>query len=327
MAHWITDSDGMFSARVKPWHGLGTILPDVATAQEALQAARLDWTVKKYPVQYTDSEGKLQTVPRQYVVSREDIKSPLGVVGEEYVPLQNTEAFAFFDKVVQDPNGPKYETAGSLHGGKKVWILAKLPSFIEVTEHDIVQEYLLLSNTHDGSRKIEMLWTPIRAVCQNTLSMALGSNVSKVRMKHTEGFKNKFDEVRSLLGIADQNHKILQNDIDVMLSHTITNNDVDMLLPKLFKPVREERGTSHQIETVRAKVLSLFHDGQANTLDGIEGTGWAFYNAITEYCDHARPSSDRVLNGEDRRVESNWFGRSAMFKQKAYDTLLEVCNK
>lgn len=328
MAHWITDSDGMFSVREKPWHGLGVILPDLTTAAEALQAASLDWTVNKFPVQFTDATGATQMVPRQYVTSRSDNNAPLGVVGDQYTPLQNVDAFSFFDKVVQDPGGPKYVTAGSLHRGRKVWILAKMPSFIEVTSEDVVQEYLLLSNTHDGTRKIEMLWTPIRVVCQNTLSMALSSNINKVALRHTRNFTSKFDDVRELLGIAKQNHEALQMGIDALMSKVISTEEIDEAFQKLIRPVGVGKESSKQSETMQQNILSLFHESPANTLANVEGRGWGLYNAFTEYADHDRTiNQNSVSDAESRRVESNWFGRSAEFKEAAYDTLLEICSR
>ena len=133
-----------------PWHNLGTELIDLATAAEAIEVAGLDFTVVKKPLkevmESTHSAGK----SARWATVRTDTGEVLGIVGGKYEPVQNRDAFTFFDRLV-GTNDAIYETAGVLGGGKRIWILAKLPGFIKVHNQDIVNKYLLLSNSHDGS--------------------------------------------------------------------------------------------------------------------------------------------------------------------------------
>ena len=166
--------DKMMWVGEKPWHGEGTKLENVATSAEAIEAAGLDWKVEKRGLYFAQTDGTTQLIPGKYATVRTDNQVALGIVGKVYTPLQNKEAFSFFDSIVGVKEA-MYHTAGSLGKGERVWILAKLPGYIKVTEDDVVEKYLLLANSHDGSSAVEMLFTPVRVVCQNTLNLAIST--------------------------------------------------------------------------------------------------------------------------------------------------------
>ena len=171
----------MFSVREKPWHGLGTIVAEAPTSKDALHLAGLDWNVVQSPIFAGGEriEGYKANV-------RDSDKQILGVVTDRYKVIQNTEAFAFTDKLLGA--GVRYETAGSLQNGRKVWLLATLPKeFIIAGER--ISPYLVFSNTHDGSGAVRVAITPIRVCCNNTLNLALATAQRSFSMIHTGDIK------------------------------------------------------------------------------------------------------------------------------------------
>jgi len=333
MAHELGQFDHMMAVKEVPWHGLGTILPDLATAKEAIEAAHLDWEVHKRPLRYTyqneDGTFSPYTVPRSYTTVRSDTRQSLGIVGENYVPLQNREAFQFFDKVTQDPGGPKYVTAGSLRNGLKVWILARLPNFIEVTDQDVVQLYLLLSNTHDGSRQVEMLYTPIRVVCANTLSLALSDRKnSRFRFRHVGNFADRIASAQDVLGIVRHDTETLTEAIDAMKKYEPSRDEVKDVVEKLFTPPSGRAEKTVQNERLRGRIIEIFDGHETVSMPGVRGTAWGLYNSITYYADHERPARPSVHeNARAERVMSNWYGKASNIKADALTTILEMVSK
>ncbi len=180
-------SDSMFSVRETPWHGLGAVLDrPPTTIAEAIERSGLGWRVEREPIAI--DRGDAATVddwwlPRCEEISgwwanvRQDTRQVLGIVGERYRIVQNIEAFQFVDQLIG--SAMHFETAGSLHGGRRVWVLARLPEHIEVGG-DPVRPYVLLMNSHDGSTAVVAASTPIRVVCQNTLNWGLAARAAEV---------------------------------------------------------------------------------------------------------------------------------------------------
>jgi phage/plasmid-like protein (TIGR03299 family) len=200
MAHEV---DSMMFAGEAPWHGLGVRVPHEVTSEEAIRHAGLDWKVATTSVLAVLGGDREPTpVPRARAVVRQSDGTPLGIVGERYRPIQNAEAFAFFDEVVGEGQAI-YHTAGGLNGGRRVWILAKLPGEIRVGGDDVTEKYLLLSNSHDGTSALRMLFTPVRVVCQNTLNIALRRGVGQASsIRHTASAPLRIDEARRVLGLS-----------------------------------------------------------------------------------------------------------------------------
>jgi phage/plasmid-like protein (TIGR03299 family) len=176
MSAGLEDSDTMFSVRETPWHGLGAVLDESpATVAEAIEASGLHWRVAKEPIAIDRGEvpsgdwwqPRCEEIPGFFATVRQDTREVLGIVGERYRIVQNHEAFAFIDQLLG--SSIHFETAGSLHGGRRVWVLATLPDHVEVGGDD-VRPYVLLMNSHDGSTAVVAATTPVRVVCQNTLN-------------------------------------------------------------------------------------------------------------------------------------------------------------
>ena len=199
MAHEVQT---MFSVGAAPWHGLGRVLDQAPTVAEAITLAGLNWTVSLRPMWTTLDGGATPIpVPGQRAVLRGDTGSILGVVGDDFVPLQNADAFAFFDPLVADGT-LELDTAGALREGRRVWIMAKIPGGPEAIVPDDVfglERYVLLCHGHDGSLALRCGFNPVRVVCQNTLNAALGHGDGMFCLRHTAGLSAALDVVRSVV--------------------------------------------------------------------------------------------------------------------------------
>ena len=301
----------------KPWHGLGTQLDEPATAAEAMQAANLDWEVVKKPL-FAMQNGYAEPVPGKFAVVRCDLwgtKSHpiLGVVSEDYEPLQNREAFEFFDPIA-GKGAAIYHTAGTLGNGERVWILAKLPEEIRVMGDDLAEKYLLLSNSHDGNSSVQIKFTPIRVVCQNTLTMALSQGPT-LRVMHKKDVRVRLKEAERMLGIIHHHYDEIEKKFQQMAKVQMTQARLGEYLEQVFPDPSDE-----QDEKARARVSLhrrwaeyFFSGGGGNQTKGITGTLWAAYNGVAEYIDQRQTNQT-----DDRRLNSVWFGGGYLTKARAF---------
>ena len=192
----------MFSVRETPWHGLGRIIMDAPASREALELAGLDWQVESRNI-YSGT-GAMIPGYRANVRSTDD--AVLGVVSDRYRIVQNEEAFQFTDDLLGE--GVTYETAGSLQGGKKVWMLARLPRKYLIAG-DQVEPYLVIFNSHDGSSGVKVAMTPTRVVCQNTLNLALNTAKRSWTARHTENVLLRVQDARETLQL--DSNKLYEN--------------------------------------------------------------------------------------------------------------------
>ena len=263
----------------KPWHGLGTKLDKVATSAEAIVAAGLDWKVEKRPLYAGFGNDEWKQLPWKFATCRMDTKQPLGVVGSIYRPLQNTEAFSFFDAIVGVKEA-MYHTAGALGDGERVWILAKLPGYVRVMKDDISEKFLLLVNSHDGSKAAQMMFTPIRVVCQNTLNVALGGAEIQAKVRHTTNMGTRIDEVRETLGIINQKFTLFEEAAKQLAVTQLTKGAWTAYLQglKLAPKSREEATT--RLQNITEDVTRLFESGKGATMVSAKGTAWGAFNAV-----------------------------------------------
>jgi len=314
----INGEASMFYCQEKPWHNLGKRLDSPATSKEAIAAAKLDWTVEKQQLFLPNNEPAKNT----FATVRTDNNKILGIVGSSYTPLQNSEAFEFFDSIVGEGKAI-YHTAGVLLEGKIVWILAKLPGEIRVTNEDITEKYLLLSNSHDGSSAVQIKFTPIRVVCNNTLTMAFADQ-QYLSVYHQRDIKTRLNDVPKLLNIITKRYA----EIDVSLKELAKIQMTDITLEKYLLDVFPDPKNRKDVKLYEyhlAKAKSnrewskyFFENGVGNNLSGVKGSLWAAYNGVTELMDHriSKQSQDRKLN-------SIWLGDGAVVKDKAYKSAVE----
>jgi len=315
----------------EPWHGLGKKLDKPATAVEAIKAANLDWPVIKAPLHTSLDQGKrLLPLEDKYAIVRGDkhdkVDCPVfGIVGSGYTPLQNTEAFQFFDDIVGQ-GAAIYHTAGALGEGERIWILAKMPEGIEVVDDDIAEKFLLLSNSHDGKSSVQIKFTPIRVVCHNTLTMAL-SRGPTVRVAHFSNLKERLRQAELLLGIINQRFNELGNNFQAMVQKSIKKDELVKYLAAVFPEPREGEGPNSSrfqksLQRCRENRLwasYFFEVGKGNTARGAKGTLWAAYNGVTEFIDQRE--TGRM---PEKRLESVWFGDGYFVKARTFNLAQEM---
>lgn len=215
----------MFYTREKPWHGLGTMVQEAPTSADALRLAGLDWTVDQYPVFADDN-----LIPGYKANIRSSDKKALGIVSDRYKVVQNVDAFSFTDNIIG--GDVHYETAGSLLGGKKVWLLAKMPD--RLIAGDKTEPYMCFTNTHDGTGAVRVCMTPIRVVCNNTLNLALESAQRAWSVRHVGNISAKLDEAKQCLELADTYMDKLAEKADQMANTTVSDARLREILDQLF---------------------------------------------------------------------------------------------
>ena len=218
----------MFYTREKPWHGLGTLVAEAPESREALRIAGLNWKVLQEPV-YTENDELIQGYKANV---RDSDRKILGVVTDRYKVIQNEEAFAFTDALLGE--GVRYETAGSLQEGRRVWLLARLPrEYIIAGER--ISPYMVFSNTHDGSGAVKTALTPIRVVCNNTLNLALRTAKRSWSMIHTGDISGKIEEAKNTLFLADEYMSALGKEFEnlrgIRLSEKQVMDYIEILVP------------------------------------------------------------------------------------------------
>ncbi|HLY73297.1 MAG TPA: DUF932 domain-containing protein [Planctomycetota bacterium] len=302
----------------RPWHGLGIALDHPANSAEAIRAAGLDWRVELFTASAVG-----MPIPGAQGVVRMDRREPIAVVGQRYVPIQNTEAFGFFDQLIGEGHAV-YETAGALDRGRRIWLLARLPGHVWVTREDSVGKYLLLTNSHDGTSPLRALFTPIRVVCENTLRAALGEGQSSgIKVRHVGDIRDKAKEARRLLGISLKYYDAFAGQAQAMAGCALKREALDLYLKSLV-PDPEDVDPSRAVAT-RESLVRLFETGKGNDLPTVRGSLWAALNAVSELVDHERPV--RVKPGETQnevRWKSAQFGSGARLKERAWSEALTL---
>lgn len=350
MAHNININNGkasFMSVKEVAWHGLGQILDKPATAEEAIQAAGLDFEVKKEPVYVpvrqlnrNTTEGfdrvlcdrsgedgtsymEMRKVEDRFATYRVDNGHPFGVVGSRYEIVQNRDAFKFFDAIVGEGEAI-YETAGALGNGEIIFITAKLPSYIRVGNgDDTIEKYLLLTSSHDGSGAIQAMFTPIRVVCNNTLNAALKSNAARVSIRHTKAVHNSLKEAHKVLGIANALTEELTGIFNQMSQIKISDKQLreyietvvlgDTLERLMTKDEEKAFDLSTRSANIIADITGYAYNNPTQLLETTKGTAWGAYNAITGYY-----SNVKDYKNDEAKMSTLLMGNTYDTMQKAF---------
>ena len=327
MSHEIEKDGTLMVARQPAWHGLGKVLElEPTNAADAIREAGLDWDVALYPIFIQTTEGLKQVNGKFRAVVRDKDFKTLGVVGKNYHPVQNLEAFSFMDEAAGD-GLIEYHSAGSLKGGKWVWVLAKIPGLLEILPGDNVDKYLLLYQSHDGSMAVRIGLTPIRVVCWNTLSAASrkmdngGDRIATIR--HTMNANQLLKDTALAIREADVAFQEAAEGWRFLTKKPISAGQLNDYINSIFPfPTPSNDGTvpKDAFKALRERIKVLHESGAGSDIPGVRGTLWGAYNAVTEIIDHERGSN------RDVRLRSAWFGNGAKVKDQALQVALAMAN-
>lgn len=290
----------MFYVRETPWHGLGTKVMEAPASEEALKIAGLDWKVLQEPI-YTMGKEKIEGFK---VNVRDTDRRVLGVVSDRYKIVQNQEAFSFTDELLGE--GVRYETAGSLQNGRKVWLLARMPHEYIISGERITP-YLVFFNSHDGSGAIKAALTPIRVVCQNTLNLALSTAKRSWSMIHTGNIQGKIQEARDTLFLAEKYMDSLGKEFESLRKKKLSDRQVQEYI-EILLPI-EDGSTPQQIRNMkrlREDLEMRYYD--APDLKDLGNNGYRFVNAVSDFATHGNPlrrTANYKENLFSRTVEGN----------------------
>lgn len=322
------------------WARLGVHVESAVSSEHAIHLAGLDWTVQKVNCFY-DWQG-VKRESDVFALVRSDTGAHLATVGSRYEPIQNQDAFAYLDRVLNE-FGAKYETAGSLHGGKKVWMQAHFPSQdFRLPGNDENKSYVLFENCHDGTGAAYTYATSNRVVCANTLRVAHADSQNGLAIRHTGDVKKKVERARAALGIAVRGFQEFRRNAQVLVNKPLDINhyapavlDVVLGVTAAETALREKRVDPLTAATAIAEAERHFErltKRKANVLDEIleryesptntaPGTAWAAFNAVTETLDHGTFNSKGRKGSQEeklsRMMESAVSGESDAAKQVA----------
>ena len=288
---------------------------ELMTASECIVKYGLDWQVEARPITVQGKEG---AEDNYQAIVRSDTQHVFQIARDRYFPVQNTEAFTFFDEIVQTGQA-KYEKAQSFKHGAVLSILAKMPYSFEVVKGDKLDTYLRLTTSHDGSQRLSIAPYVYRQVCSNGMHAWVEDATKKIAVKHTENAKNKFIfNAKRVLEKEIDYFKRFSEHCKSLASRQMNELAIDSFLHKLFNVDSEKElstRTANQIEAIK----DLHYKGRGTDISGVKNTAWGMYNAVTEYIDHERSTKGE----DDNRMYSSLFGSGSQMREKAFSLLLD----
>ncbi len=316
----------------KPWHGLGIeVAPDL-TPEEMLKAAQLEWTVTKRPAytltdpQWHEDVGVMQADGHHFI-TRDSDNRILSHCGDDYIPIQNEDIFKFFKKFTQAGH-MTMDTAGSLRDGAEIWGLAKIAADFKLAGGDEVKGYLLINQPHVAGKAMTIKFTPIRVVCNNTLTMALADGGAAFRMPHIKEFDTSVQSAaEEALGLSERRVKEFQEQAEFLASKQFKSESLMNYIAELYQPsilVEKAKAANddfiiqEHFNKTSELVLSSVDLSPGASMKSAKGTWWGALNGATYVEDHQRRST-AVGNS----LHSAWFGAAANRKAKALNKALE----
>jgi phage/plasmid-like protein (TIGR03299 family) len=318
------------------WHGLGvTVKQAPATTAEAMKLAGMDWTVEESPViTIGQDETEPSLVDGWKVLKRSDNGTVLNVCRESWTPVQNAQAFEWFDPIIADGDA-ELSAAVSLQSGKRIAITAKIKdATAEVVPGDPVESYLLLFNSHDGSLCLGTKFTNVRVVCANTLAIALGAktlaagnedltwNGKTGRIRHTRSIHDNLQAIRDAIDVQRRTFRYSIEEYKAMSRVDLSTAAFNAYVASVFLDKDDEKKTVGDLRQYDQLVRN-FEQGRGADMKGVRGTLWGAYNAITEWT-----SSQRAGNGDIESARENlnslWFGTAGQINETAHSAALAL---
>lgn len=294
-----------FVGREKPWHSLGTSVESAPTSEDAIRYAGLDWNVEQQPLFL----GNGNKIPDNFANVRSSDGKFLGVVGNRYQIVQNTDAFAFTDALLGE--GVKYETAGSLKDGKVIWLLARMPETIQILG-DEVAPYLVFTNTHDGSGAVRVTMTNVRVVCNNTLNMALKGAKRVWSARHTGSITSKLDDAMETLQFAHNYIEAQKETFEQLHKVKLSDTTVYSTIQNLI-PIGEDLSDRQRDNLKRVSDDILYRFYNAPDLKDRDMTGARLVQAVADTTSHIVPVR-RTANYEENHFKATLDGNDLLDK-------------
>lgn len=298
-----------------PWHGLGERMPENERFDliAGRKRAGLDWGVTLEPLhlrQQSPLPGavsmEFDVVEQAQAVVRDTDRRVLGVVGPRYTPLQNADAFDWFQPMF-DAKLCALNTAGSLQDGEKVWILAEIMGKgpVEIVSGDEVARFLMISNSHNGTTSVRVGFTPIRVVCANTLAMAHSNAASKlIRLRHHKEIKVNLDKIREIIDLANSEFEATAEQYRFLASRRVNVDDLNayVRLAAGVDPSVKNEDVATRTKNVMIELLDKIANGIGQSNPAVKGTWWAAYNGVNEYLNYNKGRT------ASNRMDNLWFG-------------------
>ena len=312
-----------------PWSKIGQDVKGETNVQNALVKAGLDWNVKKVPMFFNGIDG-VTTISDNFLNIRKDNQKQLGVVGNRYQIIQNTEAFEFMDRLFEN-HELEIDNCGSMNGGKRVWLQAKVPETIEIIKGDPIEKYVLIYNSHDGSSGMGVCFTPLRIWCSNMLRSTVKGAKRKIVLKHTPNFRSKLNEAQEILGVTTHYYNMFVEEMKY-LSERIANTEITKIFVDRLIPLSESKqeGSINRTRQARHDLHRLVESGRGTSVKGVRGTTYGLYNAAVEYAQYNKRVKGKDLSEVDkvskRMISMTFDGSLDKFCINAEKLALEAAN-
>lgn len=310
----------------KAWHGLGQVVDKAMTAAEAIELANLDYEVEKTPLICKIDDDTMPEFKDKFATYRKDTKVPLGIVGSRYEIVQNRDAFAFFDAII-DAGEAIFETAGVLGDGERIFVTAKLPSDMLVGG-EVCEKYIILTNSHDGTSSIIAGFTTIRVCCSNTLQAALRGLSNKVHIEHRSGAKERLSEAYKVMGIASKYMTEVNEIFEQMTKTKVSDEElqkyiIDVMSPekKVVLTAEEEEKVSTRFKNQVSSIYDFALSHPTQQTDAAKGTMWGAYNSISGYYNYIAN-----FKNEEQKFTSQMFGNGNKKINKAFAKAISSLN-